>query len=416
MFTPINAFSRQPRQSRFFVSGVKESFSVNDPPVSKHLPIRWAVLSACLLSGAAVADASIALPNGNFTVGMGIRANYQNVQYGSPNGTGNSNDVVLDNTQVYLGASWDKIFKATLNTDYNSTTNAMNLMDGIVQFEPMDTFNVWMGRMLPASDRVNLEGPFFMAGWTYPFVSNYPNIFEGRDNGVQGWGKAMGEKLTYVLGAFHGHDNVVGGANGAGNPLYAWRVSYAFLDPEPDPAYYLSSTYWGAKNVLTLGVSGNYEADGAGIAGHAGNLDIWSADLLAETKLSGGGTPTFEAAYYKYDTGGVADCGTGEPGSVPCPSGENVGGQVQGDAYYGVLSYLFPEQIGYGRIRPFTRYQRYNRDLSGTSKTQYDFGVDYVIHGYSTKLTAQFSKVKDTQMIAPLNNINQFYAGAQMMF
>jgi len=42
--------------------------------------------------------------------------------------------------------------------------------------------------MLPPSDRSNLSGPFFINGWDYPFVSNYPNVFEGRDDGVAYWG------------------------------------------------------------------------------------------------------------------------------------------------------------------------------------------------------------------------------------
>ena len=83
---------------------------------------------------------------------------------------------------------------------------------------------------------------------------------------------------------------------------------------------------------------------------------------------------------------------------------------------YAALAYLFPAKVGYGQFQPFARYQKYNRDLSSTHKTQYDLGVNYVINGYSTKLTVQYSKVKDTQLAAPLNDIDKIFVGAQMVF
>ncbi len=381
-----------------------------------HLAVKGIALALAMASGPALADATIPIPDGSLSLSLGLRGSYQSVERGAPNGTSRSNDFVLDNAQLYFGGTWNKIYKATLNADYSSGTNSLKLMDGTLKFEPTSGFNVWLGRMLPASDRVNLEGPFYMTGWDYPYVSNYPSIFAGRDNGAQVWGKVMGDKLTYVLGAFKGHNSVANGSNDSGNLLYAWRVSYAFLDPEPDPAYYLASSYWGGNKVLTLGFAGNYEKNGAGTSAKKGDLTIWSADLLAETKLSGGGTPSFEGAYYRYDTGGVADCGTAEPGSVACPPGDNVGGQVQGDAYYAVLAYLFPTKVGYGQFRPFARYQKYNRDLSHTNKTQYDLGLNYVINGYGTKLTVQYSKVKDSQLTAPMNDIDKIFVGAQMVF
>ena len=58
-------------------------------------------------------------------------------------------------------------------------------MDAIAQFEFMPEFNVWLGRMLPPSDRANLYGPFYALPWSYPGVaSNYPNLAVGRDNGA----------------------------------------------------------------------------------------------------------------------------------------------------------------------------------------------------------------------------------------
>ena len=102
------------------------------------------------------------------------------------------------------------MFKATLNTE-RSADDKVRLLDGIAQFEPMSEFNVWIGRMLPPSDRANLYGPYFAVPWSFPgVVSNYPNIAAGRDNGVTIWGKPLAGKLTYAVGAFDGHNKVAG--------------------------------------------------------------------------------------------------------------------------------------------------------------------------------------------------------------
>lgn len=44
--------------------------------------------------------------------------------------------------------------------------------------------------------------------------------------------------------------------------------------------------------------------------------------------------PTLEGAYYSYKLGAVA-CGSGEPGSTLCPTGNNLGGRIHGDVYLG---------------------------------------------------------------------------------
>ena len=55
----------------------------------------------------------------------------------------------------------------------------------IARFEPMPEFNIWIGRMLPPSDRANLYGPYYAVPWSFPGVAaNHPSIFAGRDNGL----------------------------------------------------------------------------------------------------------------------------------------------------------------------------------------------------------------------------------------
>ena len=357
----------------------------------------------------------------SFSIGAGLRMSYNNREHGAPNGTSSSNDFSIDNARIYLSGRVNKMIGATLNTERSgsgNTPDGIRIMDAYAQFEPMPEFNIWAGRMLPASDRANLDGPFYLNVWEYPFVSNYPNLAVGRDNGVQVWGKLMSNKFTYVAGAFKGHNSITGGSNQADHLLYAGRLAYAFWDAEPAPAYYTGSTYYGANDILTVGVAGMFEKDGVGVAAAPGDYKAYNVDVLMEKKL-GGGALTLEGAYYKYDLGSVLDCNSGEPGSPACPAAgadANVGGQVKSKAYYVTAAYLIPGKVGWGQFQPFTRYQKLDRDVSNTTKKQLDVGVNYVIKGHNARITAVFSKVKDDALPSPQNDTNKFILGTQLQF
>ena len=381
---------------------------------------RYAALSlACALAfgSASISAATIDLGgDASFSIGAGLRTSYNSIENGAPNGTDSSNDFEVDNARIYMSGRVNKFIGATLNTERNSG-DGIRVMDAYAQFELMPQFNIWLGRMLPASDRANLDGPFYLNVWEYPFVSNYPNLAVGRDNGVQVWGKVLGDKLTYVAGAFKGHNNVTGGSNESDSLMYTGRIAYALWDPEPAPAYYTGSTYYGAKDILTIAFAGMFQQDGVGIAAAKDDYKAWNIDVLMEKKMGAGGALTLEGAYYNYDLGSVLDCGSGEPGSPVCPaagSSDNVGGQVEGDAYYVTAAYLIPGKVGWGQFQPYVRYQKFSRDVSNTDKTQADLGVNYVIKGHNARITAVFSKVKDDALPSGADDVSKFILGVQI--
>ena len=348
-----------------------------------------------------------------FNAGIGLRASYTRRDFGAPDGTSKSNDFAVESARLFLGGSYAKVFKATLNTERDAD-DKVRLLDGIAQFEPMPEFNVWIGRMLPPSDRANLYGPYYAVPWSFPGVaSNYPSIFAGRDNGLTVWGKPLGGKLVYAVGAFDGHNKVAGLSGQTDKMAYSGRVAYNFWDAEPAPAYYTGGWY-GSKDILTVGLAGQQQQDGVGTAAAPGKLSVWSADLLLEKKL-GIGVPTFEAAYYKFKLGAL-DCGSGEPGAPACLAGENVGGQVDGKATLLGAAWLFPHASGPGTMQPFLRWQRFERTVSSTSAKQFDLGVNYLIRGPNARLTAQYSKLRDDRAPAPRNDVGQVVLGAQLIF
>ena len=357
--------------------------------------------------------------NAGVTAGFGIRASYTQRERGAPNGTSDSHDFNLENVRLYLGGHYGNVIKGTFNTERTGGPAAaggdnVRVMDAIAQFEFVPEFNLWLGRMLPPSDRPNLYGPFFALPWSYPGVaSNYPNLAVGRDNGAMIWGKPFGGKLTYSVGAFEGHNKHAALSGASDKLLYAGRLHFNILDVEPPPAHYLGGTYGGSKDILSIGIAGFTQSDGVGTVVAPGNLKIWSADLLAEKKFAFG-VPTLELAYYKYKLGAV-DCGSGEPGAPACPGGDNIGGQVDGKSYLVGGAWLIPGIIGWGQFQPFVRFQKYNRSLSNTTSKATDVGVNYVIKGPNAKLSAMFTKFDDTRLPAP-RDAKQFLIGAQLQY
>jgi hypothetical protein len=376
----------------------------------------YALMALIGLSLPTAAHAGITLTgpgDSNLSLGAALRTSYTNLEKGAPDGTSSSNDFEIDSVRLFTSGQIMKGIKATINFEHNPSEN-MRVMDGIAQFEPYESFNLWMGRMLPPSDRANLAGPYFENAWQYPgVVSQYPAIFAGRDTGLTVWGKPLEGKLTYALGAFKGHNNVAGGSDTSDRLLYTGRLAYAFLDAEPAPAYYVGNTYYGAKDILTLGVAFFNQKDGIGTSTAKGDYKSWNVDGLFEKKI-GGGALTAEAAYYKYDLSGQRDCGDGLPGAAPCPVGDNVGGLVAGKAYLGTLAYLIPTKVGVGQFQPFTRYQEFKRDVGDTKNQQTDLGVHYVIAGHNARVSAVYSKLKDP--IAAVTSRSQFILGVQLMY
>jgi hypothetical protein len=362
-------------------------------------------------------DASISL-------GIGLRGMYTSTQDAAPNGTSRSNTFSAEDAAPFISGQWRQ-FAAFLHFDIPcaSPSNCpfdMRMLDAIGEFNMSEEFNVWGGRLLPPTDRGNLAGRFYAETWEPPTVaSNYPSIFGGRDNGVMAWGTVLGGKLAYSAGAFNGHDRAPGLSDQSDRLLYAGRLQVNFWDAEA--GYNRPASYLGQLSLFSIGLATNYQSSGVGTAAKPGNLSIWSVDVLVEKKLPGGWVPTLTGAYYKYNLGGAIDCGSGEPGSTPCPSGyDNVGGQVAGHSYLVSGLLLFPQKLGWGQVQPFVRYQQYNRDVSQTTNKETDVGLNYIIDGFNVKLTAMYSRYNDsrnpTMSPALPASSNQFLLGMQFQF
>lgn len=342
------------------------------------------------LAPAAHAGATIKFgENKSISIGGGLRTSYESKENAAPNGTDRSNEFELESIRLYVNGQVHENIKFTFNTERQANSE-LRVLDGIAQFEFSDMFNIWMGRLLPPSDRSNLDGPYYLATWEFPLVQKYPALFAGRDDGIAVWGQQDGGKFKYQVGAFQGRD---GGSNQADNLLYAGRLTFNFWDPEP--GYYNSSTYFGAKDVLAVGVVLMSQDDGAGTAATPGDFTGWNVDVLMEKKLNNGGVLTVEGAFYDYDLDGVTDASL-----------------TQGDGYFVLAGYLIPKKIGPGRFQPHIRIQEF--DATGTGKTdRTDIGFTYVIDGHNARITVIFAD-EDGPGSSSTTDFNTFKVGVQL--
>ena len=327
------------------------------------------------------AGGKIAIDDDTFvTIGAGLRMSFNSVEDGAPDGS-NSHDFSLGSFRFYMGGQFNEVIKFEFNADRSTDSDGdenIRVLDGVVKFEFDDSFNIWVGRFLPPSDRANLSGPYYLNGWSFPIAQRYPAIFAGRDNGIAYWSQTDGGKVKYQFGAFEGVD----GPNGGADLLYTGRLTVNFLDPEP--GYYNSSTYFGSRDILAVGLVSYQQSNAAGTTGiGAGDFSGWSIDALYEKKLDNDAVLSLEGAFYNYDSDDMA------------------GATAQGDGSFALVSYLYPEKVGpeklQGQLQPYLRIQQYDDEFAvGSGKTdQVDFGINYIIDGHNARISLQVSDIDD---------------------
>jgi hypothetical protein len=258
------------------------------------------------------------------TVGAGIQGSYTHTDTDSSTSV---DQFSLNHLRLYFSGDITKNISAMVNTDYSSSSNTMEVLDAVGEFHTSPMFNVWVGRFLPPSDRANLYGPFYANQWqvyTDGIQDGYPFVFQGRDNGIAYWGdfKAGMAKIKVSVGAFDG-----GTSTGNSSVLWAGRVQIDFWDPEN--GYYLNGTYYGDKNLLAIGGATEVQA----------NKTATTVDFLLEKKVLNGGAFTIESEYSDYNRLG----------------GYN-SNYMKSQGGYGLASFLFPKEIGIGKIEVLGKY------------------------------------------------------------
>ena len=348
--------------------------------------------------------------------GAGLRASYQTTSDSSLDARGG--DIALEDMRLYTLTQVHKNIVFEFNTEVRSkadndpedyTDNSfhdMYVLDARATLT-VQGFDIWFGKFLPPSERSNLDGPYFLNVWDFPLATSpYPAIAAGRDQGVMIYKEYDGGKFKWAYGAFEGRKNAT---NGDTNPdendnfQHGFRATYNFWAPEP--GYYTTSAYYGAKDVLAVAFVARYEEDGAGTGltnTTQGDYFGWSVDVLMEKKLSSGAVVNLEASYYDTDTDDIDD------GTI-----------TQGNAYRMLASYMLPNKVGWGKFQPYVRYQHASQDqcaganCGGTNfgtRGIMEGGLNYIIDGHNAKIMSSYISDKQSSNAEP---IHRFILGMQ---
>ena len=345
----------------------------------------------------------------NVHVGGGVRATFRSATGGAPDTHHPSEDFALESGRLYTGGKITDYLSATLNAEF--TAGGASVLDAIAQIKVANEFNIFMGRMLPATDRSNSDGPYYLSTWDFPFLSDAFNAASGatnvgdRDNGITFWGDVGNFK--YWVGAYEGHQAPLR----RDDLLYAARVQYDFFDAET--GYYLTSTYYGDKKILAIGLVANYQNDATGTTLRPESSSNVAVDFLWEQKLDvlADGTATVEAAYYYYGRHGFAP--------NPAYSTLDLGA---GTGFMATVAYLIPGKVGWGQFQPHIRYQGFDDATSGIARnptnrneSRWDFGTNYVMAGHNARISLVYSHIEH-RFEAPNKQTGMLTLGTQFQF
>ena len=285
-------------------------------------------------------------------------------------------DVVLSG-QVHRFLRWQAGFAGVIgDTQQTSAT----LLDLVAKLEFADFFNLWLGRMPIPSDRTSLSTVWAIAPATLPgHYQSFSAIAPpgarpaagprqgdlDRGDGALLWGQIRGGRLKYYLGAF-GLDQV------ENQPLYSARLALSLLSPEP--GFRNSSSYYGGKDVLTVGVGAQHQSNGSlppigmPTPPPAAAFNEVNVDVLFEVGGETAGVLDLEGAFARM-------WGANEDAKYQC---------------FGLASYLVPLEVGFGRFQPLMRVQRATPGAGEISAdfTSLDTQLGYVVDGHHARLSA----------------------------
>lgn len=342
------------------------------------------------------------------SVGMSIKAQFTAAENQAADGQSYSRDFSITNALIYINGRFTRSLGFELNTEcFNCSVggggsffggnSSIGLIDAIGKFELNQYLNLWVGRMLVTGERSELTGPFFNGVFdtfkmAWPPAEFSPNFGPGgaglfnRDNGATFWGRidtAVGH-LQYSVAVFSGlRSSAAFGPNQSSNLLYAGRLTYNFLNPEINPGYYTSGTYFGtAGDILAIAVGGSYQESGAGSFDHRSDFASFAVDLLFEKPFGNNmdkGVFTYTAEWKRY----WADY---NDAAFAAPTGDCFC-MFRGQSFTTYAMYLFPQEVWIGRFQPYGRYTFTHPDRS-TNRSEVEAGVNYVINGFNARISA----------------------------
>jgi hypothetical protein len=332
------------------------------------------------------------------SLGAAGRISYTTTEDASPSGNDWSNDFNLDSGRIYVNGQISEHVKFEFNTECvfcgNSSLEEFVILDAIAKIEINQYFNIWAGRLLVPAERQELNGPYYSSTYDAFKTPFFPSDFStefgtggagvyARDHGINIWGAAGPEgAFQYVFGAFAGlQSSSTSGPNSDDNPLFGGRIAYNFLEVEKNPGYYTSGTYYGkGGDIFTVGLAAQYQEDGSGSLLNPGDFFGLAADVLLEKVFSDESVFTFNGEYKYFDSDYNVAAFTDGTGNF---------GMFDGDSYSLTALYLFPHELGIGKIQPYLRFTDVMPDISA-DRDEFEVGINYIIDGHNARVSLYY--------------------------
>ena len=316
------------------------------------------------------------------------------------------NDFGIDNARLYVNGQVHQYIKFEINTECffcnnthsgDSPRMSYNMLDAIGKVEINRYVNLWGGRMLVPTERGELSGPFFQAthdafktpffpqDFSVKFGSNGAGRY-GRDDGGTYWGSVepgfIKGTLGYAVGVYRGlQSSTTVGPNQGNDVSWAGRFTYNFLNPEKNPGYYTSSTYFGkAGDILALAFGANYQKNGAGSFANRSDFLGLVGDILFE-KVLPKNTGVFTVnGEYKQFYANYSPLAFSDPGCF-CV--------FDGKSWTVTGLYLIPVKVGIGQFQPYGRFTSIQPNHS-SNREEIEGGVNYIIDGFNARISAYY--------------------------
>lgn len=302
---------------------------------------------------------------------------------------------IFKDFEYFFDSDFANLFKANQTTGSKSTPG-MNVQDAFGTWKAVgDQLKVDVGYMLPALNHNALQGATTLYSWDYfnnsfrhsaAFNSNGDPI--GRDTGLQLRGLVLDGLLEYRVGLFQGRRNVSeDGKVGSRNMFrVAGRVQVNLLDPEP--GFFYAGTYLGAKKILSLGASYDFQD----------SYKRWGVDAFADLP-AGPGVFTAQVNFVHADGDDFLVTPGATAGDPP------VSLLVKQSALMGEVGYLINDV----NLSPIFRFEQQWFPDAENSETRIGGGLAFWPYGHNVNLKAFYQRVTpaDAPMVAE-HGYNQF--------
>ena len=317
--------------------------------------------------------------------------------------------------------SWTADFNAVLNGDgvgaanngpgFGSTFADFSIEDLIAQFKAVPEFQIWAGRLLVPSDRTNFSGPFFSSPWNYRASTSRtpPRLARSRGRTAATRGSPFGATPSTTSSSTTGASTASIRAARTAPPRGALGAR-SMSEPVLLGARLLHVPGQRARLLRIEHVLRREER-------HHPRRRVPVSEGRSRRHRDGGPEGGGDRHGRLPDRTGRSGCGNlhlRRP-VLRLPSGYNFGNGAgifsPREAFYGLVSYLTPENVGVGKIQPLLRWQQ----TVNPAWTIVDAALAYVMKAYDARLVLTYEHIDTGTTGGPGGGIsNSLQFGVQL--